>query len=141
MEVCCTEEFKTEIEKLRKNSSYADIEAALAEAYCDVTFEEANTGDLLSVMPGMNYLKKRVEGRGGYRFYLLAVVKGEKIYLGFVLPKTGRYGADNVTLEKKKAILKELLAAIRSQQLYRVERDEQLPTRVLFTPYKPEAKE
>lgn len=135
MELCCTEEFKNEVEKLRKNSSYANIEIVLATSYCDATFEQANTGDLLSVMPGMNYLKKRIDGSGGYRFYVLAIVKGEKIYLGYVLPKAGRYGADNVTTEKKKAILREILASIKSQQLYKVERDEKLTNRVKFTLY------
>ncbi|RZK44848.1 MAG: hypothetical protein EOO61_02255 [Hymenobacter sp.] len=138
MEVCCTEEFKQEIEKLRKNGSYANIESVLADAYCDVTFEQANTGDLLGVMPGMNYLKKRLEGSGGYRFYLLAIVKGEKIYLGFVHPKAGRYGGDNVTPEKKKSILKELLAAIKSQQLYRIERDNASTSRVRFLVHQPQ---
>lgn len=138
MELCCTEEFKQELEKLRKNGSYSNIESILADAYCDVTFEQANTGDLLAVMPGMTYLKKRLEGSGGYRFYLLAIVKGEKIYLGFVHPKTGRYGGDNVTSEKKKSILKELLAAIKSQQLYKIERDTSLTSRVRFLTYQPQ---
>lgn len=135
MEVCCTEEFKEEFERLRRNGSYASIEEVLASSYCDITFEQANTGDLLAAMPGMNYLKKRIEGSGGYRFYVLAVVKGERIYLGFVHSKTGRYGGDNVTSEKKKSILKELLAAMRSQQLYKVERSKKDKLRVAFTIY------
>jgi hypothetical protein len=136
MVLCCTEEFKQEVEKLRKNGSYADIEQAIIAAYCKATFAAASTGDTLGVMPGMAYVKKRVDGRGGYRFYVLAVVKGEVIYLSFVHPKTGRYGMDNVTPEKKKAILREVLSAIRQQSFYKVEEDADRTGRLSFSAYR-----
>jgi hypothetical protein len=138
MLLCCTEEFKQEVERLRKNSSYADIEQSISEFYCDATFDEASTGDILYPIPGMSFLKKRVEGRGGFRFYVLAVVKGEKIYLAYVHPKVGRYGMDNVSTEKKKLLLKEVLAAIKEQRLYKVERDDERPNRILFSAYLPQ---
>ncbi len=121
MEVCCTPEFEEQLEKLSKNKSYASLGAELAAAYCGVTFEQASTGDLLFPMPGLSFIKKRLAGRGGYRVYVLAVVREERVYLGFVHPKTGRYGADNVTTVRKAAILKEIQAAIATGQLYRLE--------------------
>lgn len=52
---------------------------------------------------------------------MLAVVREQRVYLGFVHPKTGRYGADNVTTAHKAAILREIQAAIATGQLYRLE--------------------
>ncbi|WP_201987696.1 hypothetical protein [Hymenobacter rubidus] len=109
MTLYCTEEFKREFERLEKSSSYAGIGAVLVKTYCGATFDEARSGDLLNDLVTAFFVKKRLEGRGGFRFYVLAVIKDESIYLTFVHPKTGRHGADNITKAKHHELLKEVL--------------------------------
>jgi hypothetical protein len=125
MGLYCTNEFKTEIERLRKSSSYASVEDVIIEAYCNTTFNEWRTGDLLFAVPTDNpdalYLKKRLEGKGGYRTYGIAKVRAESFYLGYVHPKTGSAGRENITKDERKRVAKEILNAIRSNELLEVQ--------------------
>lgn len=128
MQLYCTEEFKSEFERIIKNNSYRSLEKEIATHYCGTTFKAACNGDLLGVYPQTSnpetfYIKKRLNGKGGYRVYLFAVVKKDSVYLAFVHPKTGKYGLDNITAEKKKELLKEVLGAIKSDELYEIKAD------------------
>lgn len=132
MNLYCTDEFKKEFDKLIKNKSYDTLERELIAQYCNTTFAQACTGDPLGVFPNVAYLKKRLEGSGGYRAYVLGVVKNNAIYLAFVHPKTGPYGASNVTPEKKKLLLKDVLLAIKTGSLYSVTQDTDNPDKLIF---------
>jgi hypothetical protein len=134
MGLYCTDEFRQEIERLRKNSSYANVEQVIIGYYCNGPFAQACTGDLLSDMQGTRFIKKRLAGSGGYRVYVVAVVREQTVYLGYVHPKTGLHGADNITPEKKKAILKELIAARQvGGVIYEVQEDSQRKGKILFS--------
>lgn len=123
MRVYCTQEFKSEFDKITKNKAYSTLEKEIVGQYCNTTYEEACTGDALGIFPNVSYLKKRLEGSGGYRVYIVGFVKNDAIYLAFVHPKTGPYGADNITLAKKKLLLKDMLAAIKNNELYSIIQD------------------
>ena len=66
------------------------------------------------------YIKKRLHGSGGFRFYFLLIIKQENLYLMFVHPKTGSLGADNITDESKAFLYKKVLACIQTNDLYKV---------------------
>ena len=121
MGLYCTGEFRDEVEKLRKTGSHAGIEADIIEAYCNTTFAEWRTGDLLFAVPtgapDALFLKRRLDGRGGFRVYGIAKVRAQSFYLGFIHPKTGRFGGENLTDEKRKWVPKHILSCIKSGEL------------------------
>jgi len=98
--------------------------------YCNTTYAQACTGDPLSIVPNVTYLKKRLEGSGGYRVYVLGLVKNDAVYLLYVHPKTGPDKLANVSMEKKKALLKDVLAAIKNETLLEVAPDPEDPTKL-----------
>jgi hypothetical protein len=135
MELYCTEEFKHEVARLRKNSSYATIEETIAKGYCGVAFSDACGGDPLSDWPDlMTYRKRRLEGSGGYRVYTLAVFAGERAYLGFIHPKTGKYKQDNLSKDEINSILRQILEARKSGNLYIVEAEGEKKKKLNFIP-------
>ena len=130
----CTDVFRREIERLRKNNSYASVDQIIIDHYCNATFVQACTGDVLSAMPNLLFVKKRLDGSGGYRIYVVAIKRERAIYLGFIHPKTGSYGADNVTPEKKKAILRDVLSANKLEStVYEVTEDKQNEGKLVFS--------
>lgn len=133
MAVYCTHEFKTQVEKLGKNASYQLLEADLVAQYCNKPFAEACSGRPLSLTPGAMFLKKRLDGSGGFRVYFMAYVKDEDIYLIYVHPKTGRDGIANISPEDKKAALAQLVEAKRTQNLFCVSAAPGGKAKALFT--------
>ncbi len=69
------------------------------------------------------YIKKRLGGRGGFRVYFLLLIKNDSLYLMFVHPKTGVYGADNINDESKAQLYKKVLDCIEQRDLYRLSLD------------------
>lgn len=132
MKVYCTAEFREILEKLSRKKPYSTLMAQVMAQYCNTTYARACTGDPLSVFPNAIYLKKRLEGGGGYRVYVLGIVKDDAIYLVYVHPKTGPDALANVSMEKKKALLKNVLAVIKSKTLHEVAPDPNDPTKLKF---------
>lgn len=132
MDLYCTDEFKATFDKLSKEKAYATLEAELISQYCNTTYDAACTGDPLSVFPNASYLKKRLEGKGGYRVYVLGVVKKDAIYLTYVHPKTGPYKLASIDMAKKKQLLKDVLAAIKGGKLLKVSEDPINSGKLLF---------
>jgi hypothetical protein len=65
------------------------------------------------------FIKKRVKGRGGFRFYFLLIIKDEILYLiMFVHPKSGSLGFDNITDESKTILYKKVLESIKIDNVY-----------------------
>lgn len=136
MGVYCTKQFKSEVERLLKKNSYQSLQELLINNYCDVSFDEAATGRVLSALPTGNptlfYLKKTLDGSGGYRAYVLAFIKEQDIYLGFIHPKTGVYGMANTSDGKRKEIMREVIKASKSGEVYIMSKDPKNNTRILF---------
>ncbi len=63
------------------------------------------------------YIKKRINGRGGFRFYFLLIIKDENLYLMFVHPKTGSLGYENITDKSKAYLYKKILECIKTKDL------------------------
>ena len=124
MQVFCINEFKVEFEKLISKKQYSTLEKEIIDYFFHKKIDELISGTRLNNSQDTPYIKKRLRGKGGFRLYFLVLIKNENIYLMFVHPKTGPYGASNITDESKAMLYKNVLKAIKNNDLYLVELEE-----------------
>lgn len=121
MEIYCLTEFKSAFEKLKKNNSYRDVEKEIIEYFFKgESIDFYKQGAKITGTDDIPFIKKRISGRGGWRFYYLLIIKAGDIYLMFLHPKKGSMGTENITEEFEKLIYKEVLSCIKSDDLYKV---------------------
>lgn len=120
MALYCIDDFKQEYEKLVKKGSYKDLEKQLIDNFFDKTTEELASGRRLNHSNEEPYIKKRIKGSGGYRFYYLLIIQNGNVYLMFVHPKTGKFGAENIDDTYKADIYKKVLECIKTKQLFSI---------------------
>ena len=120
MEIYCLEDFKVEFDKLKKKNSYSSIESDILSYFFDKEVSQLMSGTRLNNSEETPYIKKRLNGSGGFRIYFLLLVKDEKVYLMFVHPKTGSLGYENITDESKALLYKKILESIRNDTLYKI---------------------
>ena len=120
MKIFCLEDFKVQFEKLRKKNSYSTVEADIIEYFFNKEIKELISGTRLNNSDDTPYIKKRLNGSGGFRIYFLLVVKDDIIYLMFLHPKTGSLGYENISDESKALLYKKVLNSIKTNNLYEV---------------------
>lgn len=120
MDIFCLEDFKVEFEKLKGKKSYSSIEDDIIKYFFGKTAQELSSGVRLNNSSETPYIKKRLNGSGGFRFYYLLILKDNKLYLMFVHPKTGALGSENITDESKAYLYKKVLDCIKSNNLYQL---------------------
>ncbi len=120
MTILCLEDFKVQFEKLKKNNSYMSIEKDIIEYFFNKDIQLLASGTRLNNSDDTPYIKKRLNGSGGFRTYFLLVIKNEKVYLMFLHPKTGSLGYENITDESKALLYKKVLGCIKTNNLYEV---------------------
>lgn len=120
MTVFCLEDFKIEFEKLRKKNSYATIENDIIEYFFNKNAKELVSGTRLNNSDITPYIKKRLNGSGGFRIYFLMIIKNEKLYLMFLHPKSGSLGYENITDDSKAMLYKKVLDGIKTNNLYQL---------------------
>ncbi len=118
MKIFCIAEFKVEFEKLKDKKSYNSIESDIIDYFFDKSIQELSSGTRLNNSSETPYIKKRINGKGGFRFYYLLIIKNESLYLMFVHPKTGSLGADNIRDDSKAYLYKKVLQCINTNDLY-----------------------
>jgi hypothetical protein len=131
MEVFCLEDFKKEVEKLSKNNSYGTLEPELIAYFFNKTIDELRNGTILNNSLENAFIKKRLEGSGGFRVYYYLIIRKGCLYLMYVHPKTGKYGCDNISPKEKKDLLKKVIEAITTNNLYLVTPD-RTNTKLIF---------
>jgi hypothetical protein len=124
MKVFCIEDFKIEFEKLISKKSYSSLTQDIIDYFFGKPFNELCSGTRLNNSDDTPFIKKRLNGRGGFRVYFLLIMKNENLYLMFVHAKTGSLGADNISDESKAYIYKKLLSCIKNNDLYSVKINE-----------------
>lgn len=117
MNIFCLAEFKIEFEKLKSKNSYNSIEKDVIDYFFDKSVQDLSSGTRLNNSNETPYIKKRINGRGGFRFYFLLIIKDENLYLMFVHPKTGSLGYENITDESKAYLYKKILECIKTKEL------------------------
>lgn len=120
MEIFCLEDFKVEFDKLKKKNSYSSIESDIISYFFDKELSQLMSGTRLNNSDKTPYIKKRLNGSGGFRIYFFVLVKDEKIYLMFIHPKTGSLGYENITDESKALLYKKVLESIKTNNLYKI---------------------
>jgi len=120
MTIFCLEDFKAQFEKLKKKNSYAAIEGDIINYFFDKEITQLISGTRLNNSHDIPYIKKRLNGSGGFRVYFLLVIKDGKIYLMFLHPKTGSLGYENITDDSKARLYKKVLESIKTNNLYNV---------------------
>ncbi len=120
MTIFCIEDFKIQFEKLKKKNSYSSIEDDIIEYFFDKKIQDLTSGTRLNNSDDTPYIKKRLNGSGGFRIYFLLIIKKKKIYLMFLHPKTGSLGYDNINDESKALLYKKVLECIKENNLYKV---------------------
>ena len=121
MTVYCLDDFKIEFDKLKSKKTYSDLEDQIISYFFDKNIDDLKSGTNLNNHNEVPYIKKRLKGRGGFRFYYLLVIKEENVYLMFVHPKTGSYGASNITDESKTLLYKKVNKCIKTNSLLKLE--------------------
>lgn len=120
MTIFCLEDFKIQFEKLKKKNSYSSIEGDIIEYFFDKEIQQLSSGTRLNNSDDTPYIKKRLNGSGGFRIYFLLLMKDEDIYLMFLHPKTGSLGYENITDASKALLYKKVLESIKTNNLYEV---------------------
>ncbi len=109
MKIFCIADFKVEFEKLKSKNSYNSIEADVIDYFFNKSVQDLSSGTRLNNSSETPYIKKRINGKGGFRFYFLLIIKDENLFLMFVHPKTGSLGYENITDESKSYLYKRVL--------------------------------
>ncbi|MFN8322268.1 MAG: hypothetical protein U0T74_06370 [Chitinophagales bacterium] len=127
MKVYCTPQFIKQIEKLQRNNSYSAVLEDVCSFLSDKNIEELHLMvDLLQKAPNFYSLNKyRItngvsnQGKSGsYRCICVCLPKQDGIYLGYIYPKAGSQGKENLTKEEFKAIAVSVDKAIKADDLY-----------------------
>lgn len=127
MKVYCTVDFIAAIEKLQKNNSYTDVLTDVCDYLSDKDIIELHQiKDILRKTDGIYSLNKyRIansqmnQGKSGsYRCICVCLPQKDEIYLGYIYPKTGAEGKDNLTKEDYKNIAATIQNSIQSSKLY-----------------------
>ncbi len=77
MKIFCLAEFKVQFEKLKSKNSYNSIESDVIDYFFYKSVQDLCAGTRLNNSSTTPYLKKRINGRGGFRFYFLLIIKDE----------------------------------------------------------------
>ena len=124
MNLFCLQNFKSEFDKLKSKKPYRTIEKDIIDYFFEKEIDQLFSGTRLNGCSDSPYIKKRLNGSGGFRIYFLLIVRKENVYLMFVHPKTGPDGSDNITDESKAFLYKEVYRCIQSNDLYKLTLDD-----------------
>lgn len=121
MKIFCLTEFKVEFDKLKSKNSYNSIENDIIGYFFNKSVQDLSAGLRLNNSSVTPYIKKRINGKGGFRFYFLLIIKDENLFLMFVHPKTGSLGYENITDESKAYLYKRVLECIKTNDLFELQ--------------------
>lgn len=130
MKVYCTPQFIKELEKLQRNNSYSAVLDDVCSFLSDKSITELHLMvDVLRNAPGTYSLNKhRIanslsnQGKSGsYRCICVCLPKEDSIYLGYIYPKTGSHGRDNLEKEDYKKIAGSVQKAKAVDDLYELD--------------------
>lgn len=130
MKVYCTPQFITALEKLQRNNSYSAVLDDVCAFLRDKNIEELHQMvDVLKKAPGIYSLNKhRIansvsnQGKSGsYRCICVCLPKENSIYLGYIYPKTGSQGRDNLESDDYKRIAANVQKAKAADDVYELD--------------------
>ncbi len=120
MTILCLADFKIQFDKLLKKNSYSSIEQDIIDTFFNKEAHQLLSGTRLNNSNDTPYIKKRLNGSGGFRLYYLLLIKDGKLILMFLHPKTGSLGYDNISDESKAFLYKQALESLKHNTLFTV---------------------
>lgn len=120
MDFECTPEFKKQVEKLSKNKSYRNLESELIDFICS-DIDNFSIGFNLNRNKTMPFIKKRLNGSGGYRLYYFYTIIKETITLLYVHPKTGGEGFESINVKKKSELMDTRANSKSNSDMFKIE--------------------
>jgi hypothetical protein len=124
MKLYCLEDFKDEVEKLSKKNSYSSLPEDIIEYFFGKDSSELANGIRINKHPAPPFIKKRLNGSGGFRVYFLLVVKNDCVYLTYVHAKTGSEGSENLADGVASSLLRKVLDALKTDDFYELTPDD-----------------
>ena len=130
MNIFCTPQFISELEKLQRNNSYSEVLSDICNFLADKSIDELHlTVDLLKKTPSIYSLNKyrianSASNKGkssSYRCICVCLPKKNSIYLGYIYPKTGSHGRDNLEKQDYKAIARNVQKVNGVSDLYELD--------------------
>lgn len=86
MKLFCLEDFKVEFEKLKSKNSYKTVEKEIIDYFFNKKASQLQSGTRLNHSDTEPYIKKRLKGKGGYRFYYLLLIKKRRFIFNVCSP-------------------------------------------------------
>lgn len=120
MEFYCIPEFRSEFNSLLSKNNYCDLSELLFEEFSEINLDDLKSGTNLLPGQGVYYIKRRISGSSGYRIYYVIDEKNNKVYFGFIHPKTGPEGIANIGPKFKKDNFKNIFSAVKNGSLKKV---------------------
>ena len=121
MVISCTHRFYKEINTLKKNNSYRSIEKDIYQVLFGSKIDSIIAGS--SKLTGSivkPFIKKRINGSGGYRGYIFAQIVENHLMLSFIHPKSGTLGYENIKDSAKAEFYKESVEALVEGNFYNI---------------------
>ena len=84
MTIYCLADFIDCFDKLMSKKSYNTLEKEIIDYFFDKELGDLYSGTRLNNSKETPYIKKRLNGRGGFRIYFLLIIKEENVYLMFI---------------------------------------------------------
>lgn len=122
MDILCSPDFYTEYNRLIKHKQYQDLPSIVGDYFFDKTIDQLKSGTRLNGSSPVPFIKKRLEGRGGYRVYYYLILKDDYAFLSFIHPKTGPAGSENITPETQKKLSNDIVTYLSNQDYYKIEK-------------------
>ena len=120
MDFYCIPEFEFEFNSLCLKNNYSNLPNLLFDEFNSIDINGLKSGTNLLPGKGIYYIKRRIAGSSGYRVYYVIDEKNNKVYFGFIHPKTGPEGIANIGHKFKIANFKSIFVAMKNGDLKKV---------------------
>lgn len=120
MDILCSPDFYTEYNRLIKHKPYQDLPSVIGDYFFDKTIDQLKSGTRLNGSNPVPFIKKRLEGRGGYRIYYYLILKDDFAFLCFIHPKTGPSEGANITPEMQKKLSEDTFTFLANHDYYKI---------------------
>jgi hypothetical protein len=118
MTICCTHEFKKVYDKLVKKNSHADLEQAIIDWLFGRTVDELRAATVLNGSSPNPFLKKRLNGSGGYRLYYSLIASKKLVISSALHPKTNFMGKSTLSSAEITAAIEDVANSFTSCNLF-----------------------
>ena len=118
MTICCTHEFKRIYDKLVKKNSHADLEQAIIDWLFTKTATELRAATALNGNSPNPFLKKRLNGSGGYRIYYSLIASQKLVISSALHPKTNYLGKSTLSSSEIAAAIDDVAESYMNRDLF-----------------------